>query len=384
MSEPDFRVLIIDDDEDDFVLARDVFAQISTLRFGISWQPNFDKALAELDTGSYDAALLDYRLETRTGLDFLEAAKKRHCKVPIILLTGQGDRDVDIAAMRAGAADYLQKSELRPDVLERALRYAISRARDQQAVAELNQRLLEEHAKLLRAERLSSIGLISAGIAHEINNPLCGVMALVKSLRDRQLPPDKVKEYLCTIQDGLERMRGTVTGLLDFARERPLSMTAVPVADAVEECLRLAGSALRQKQLVVQNDLRPDTMVTADRPRLLQVILNLLLNAVYAAPPGGRITLWASCDGMRTGITVADNGAGIPQSILERVCDPFFTTKPTGQGTGLGLAIASNIVKQHKGELSIKSRPGEGTAVTVWLPDRGSAAGDKFGEAIRC
>ncbi len=371
MSGAVYNILIIDDDEDDFILTRDAFERVLAPRFQFSWEPKFDAALNALCTGSYDTALLDYRLEARTGLDFLEAAKQRQCKTPIILLTGQGDRNVDVAAMRAGAADYLVKDELRPDLLERAVRYAIRRGRDQVAVEELNQRLLEEQAKLLRAERLSSIGLIAANVAHEINNPLCGIMALVKALRDRQMSQEKSKEYLSTIQDALERMRGTVQGLLDLARERPLDVTAVDVYDIVEECTRLSGQTIRQKQLNVCNEITPkESLVIADRARLLQVVLNLMLNAIYATPSGGSIHISTLLEPARLGVVVSDTGSGIPQEIANRVFDPFFTTKPTGQGTGLGLAIASNIVKAHRGEICIASAPGQGTVVTVWLPRR--------------
>ncbi|MFO0577678.1 MAG: ATP-binding protein [Polyangia bacterium] len=363
------RLLIVDDDEDDFIITRDILRETQMESLDVRWLADFDEAREALCSGSYDAVLLDYRLGAHTGLELLQHAQAQRCKTPIILLTGLGDREVDVAAMRAGAADYLIKSELRPDLLERAIRYAVERARTQAALDALNQRLMHEHTMLLRAERLSSVGLIAASVAHEINNPLCGVMGLVKALRGRTLPENKFNEYIKTIQEGLERMRGTVQGLLDLVRERPLEITRVDAAEVIEECLRLCGVSARKKQVELKLSLqRAEAMVSADRSRLAQVMINLLLNAIYATPSGGSVEFSAVRDGDRIGLRVSDTGVGMPREVLERVCEPFFTTKPTGQGTGLGLAVVSSIVKAHKGELAIDSAPGSGTTITVWLP----------------
>lgn len=363
------RLLIVDDDEDDFIITRDVLRETQMESLDVRWIADFDEARDALCTGSYDAVLLDFRIGAHTGLELLQLAQAQRCKTPIILLTGLGDREVDVAAMRAGAADYLIKAELRPDLLERAIRYAVERARTQAALDALNQRLLHEHTMLLRAERLSSVGLIAASVAHEINNPLCGVMGLVKALRGRNLPENKFNEYIKTLQEGLERMRGTVQGLLDLVRERPLEITRVDAAEVIEECLRLCGVSARKKQVDLKVSLqRAEAMVHADRSRLAQVMINLLLNAIYVTPSGGSVEFSAVRDGDRIGLRVSDTGVGMPREVLERVCEPFFTTKPMGQGTGLGLAVVSSIVKAHKGELAIDSAPGVGTTITVWLP----------------
>lgn len=386
------RVLIVDDDEDDFILTRDILTSRREAEAEppeVGWAASFDAAAEALCHGGYDVVLLDYQLGSRTGLELLQMAQERQCRTPVILLTGLGDREVDVAAMRAGAVDYLIKAELRPDLLERSIRYAVERARTQAAIAALNQRLHDEHTMLLRAERLSSIGLIAASVAHEINNPLCGVMALIKGLRDRGMPEAKFNEYMVTIQDGLERMRATVQGLLDFVRERPLAIARVDAVEVIEECVRLCGSAARKKQVELKVSLRPgEAIVSADRSRLAQVLLNLLLNAIYATPAGGTVEFSAvhSAGEGRCGLRVSDTGSGIPKEILARVCDPFFTTKPTGQGTGLGLAVVSSIIKAHKGELAIESLPNQGTTITVWLPapprttpERGNHAFDPAG-----
>ncbi len=236
-------------------------------------------------------------------------------------------------------------------------------------LAEEPRLLVEEQAKLIQAEKLSSIGLLAAGVAHEINNPLSGVMGCVKALREGAVPPARREEYLETIREGLERMRATVQGLLDYARQRPPLPAEVDVADVAAACVRLIAPAVRKKDARVEVTVAPGAArVHADRSKLMQAIVNVLLNAVYAAPAGSAVVVSAVAGEGRTGIRIADRGAGIPRAVLGRVGDPFFTTKPVGEGTGLGLAITSGIVRAHRGELAIESDEGKGTTVTIWLP----------------
>jgi PAS domain S-box-containing protein len=261
----------------------------------------------------------------------------------------------------------------------RAAETALRRAHDElerrvaertRELSEANRRLVEEHAKLVRAEKLSSIGLLAAGVAHEINNPLSGVMGLVRSLRQGAEPEPKRDEYFETVREGLERMRATVQGLLDYARPRAPSRARVDTVDTVSACLRLVAPATRKKDVAIELHVpgaeRP--MVHADRSQLMQAVVNVLMNAIYVAPVGSVVDVVVVVDGPRVGIRVVDGGPGIPKADLARVCDPFFSTKPEGEGTGLGLALTLGILEAHGGELAIDSEPGRGTAVTLWLP----------------
>ncbi len=251
---------------------------------------------------------------------------------------------------------------------ERQRSEALREARDR--VAEANLRLQEEQAKLVQAEKLSSIGLLASGVAHEINNPLSGVRGCVRALREEAVPPERRREYFETIEDGLARMEVTVRGLLDFARQRPPMATLQDAWEVAESCARLLAPLTRAKGMEVENRIAPGALrVFADRTQLMQALVNVLMNAVHAVPEGsGRVSVEA-CEGQgRLGIRVADNGGGIPRELLGKVCDPFFTTKPAGEGTGLGLAITLGIARSHGGDLSIESDEGQGTRVTLWLP----------------
>ncbi|MEK6606492.1 MAG: HAMP domain-containing sensor histidine kinase [Myxococcota bacterium] len=241
-------------------------------------------------------------------------------------------------------------------------------------LAEAHRRLREEQAKLVQTEKLSSIGLLASGVAHEVNNPLQGVMACAKALREGGLSDERRAEYEEAVRDGLDRIRVTVQGLLDYARERKPAPTDLDVADVAAACARLVAPATRRKDVRV--DLRVaegEARVYADRSQLMQALLNVLLNAAYAAPDGSAVEVSAAARDGLAGIRVADRGPGIPKDIVDRVCDPFFTTKPEGRGTGLGLSVTLGIVRAHGGDLEIRSEEGHGTTVTLWLPARGEA-----------
>jgi PAS domain S-box-containing protein len=240
-------------------------------------------------------------------------------------------------------------------------------------LSDANRRLSEEHTKLVQAEKMSSIGLLAAGVAHEINNPLSGVMGLVKAIRDGAVPEGKRPEYFETVDDGLERIRLTVQGLLDFSRPRAPSWTAVDTDDMVAACLRLIMPATRKKNLAVEH--RPDgdgalgpSWVRADRSQLMQAVVNVLMNAIHAAPTGSEVTVVTRRADRRVAIAIIDRGSGIPPEMLNRIYDPFYTTKPEGEGTGLGLAITLGIIHNHGGELAVDSGPDRGTTMTLWLP----------------
>jgi signal transduction histidine kinase len=238
---------------------------------------------------------------------------------------------------------------------------------------EANRRLREEQTKLVQAEKLSSLGLLASGVAHEINNPLSGVKGCLELLRDGRVAGERRDQYFDTMRDGLERIDAIVKGLLDFSRQRHPAPVSLDVMEVVEACLRLLAPVTRGKELGVDLHIRPgEASIHADRSQVMQAVVNVLMNAAQASPPGGRIEVSARRQNGAVGIRVCDHGPGIARQDLGRVCDPFFTTKPEGEGTGLGLAITLGIVRAHGGDLSIESEEGAGTTVTLWMPAQGA------------
>lgn len=224
--------------------------------------------------------------------------------------------------------------------------------------------------RLVVAQRLAATGTLAAGFAHEINNPLGGVLNAMRTLRERALSPERREEYFTLALDGLGRIRTIVERILDFT-PRQRAPTNVDVA---EVCARAANLALhRAERHGAAIDLQADDPVrgvVGDAQELTQAVLNLILNAIDAVPEGGTgtVAVRAWREGAEAVLEVADDGAGMDAETVRRCVDLFFSTKPEGEGTGLGLAIVQHIVTDHGGALDIDSQEGRGTTVRIHLP----------------
>ena len=235
--------------------------------------------------------------------------------------------------------------------------------------------LLKERTRmqLTRSERLASVGRLAAGVAHEINNPLTGVLTFSHVLLKDAPDGSQQQADLQTIIDATTRCRDIIRGLLNFSRQsqprkRPANLNAVLAA-----ALKLTRNQARMHQVQINEDLQPSLPdLVIDPDQIQEVAVNVILNALDAMSEGGKLTVRsrATADGKGrwAEFSIADTGEGIAQENLERIFDPFFTTKPAGQGTGLGLAISYGIITEHDGTIGVSSRPGAGTTITVRLP----------------
>jgi len=225
--------------------------------------------------------------------------------------------------------------------------------------------------ELARSERLSSLGQMAAGLAHEIRNPLGSIQGAAELLGDDAPAGSKKRELLDVLRKESKRLNAVVDHFLDFARPRPLALASVDIAPVVERAVSQIKLDAAARAIVIDTHV-PAALprVEADVEQLHQVFLNLLLNAIAASPDGAHIDVTgerASRDSRAAvSIAVHDRGPGIPADILPRVFDPFFTTRE--HGTGLGLSISHTIVSDHGGAIDIQSAPGRGCTVTVTLP----------------
>ncbi len=234
----------------------------------------------------------------------------------------------------------------------------------------------EEH--LQRANRLSALGELTAGLAHEIGNPLGGIKGAAEILADGLAPADPKQRFARLLLKEVARLDEVVSRFLDCARPREEEKGTADVAEVFHSVASLCSRALRQGQLSLDTELEEDLSPVAASPhQLQQVFLNLLLNAIQATPPGGRIALGARKRGDSVECRIKDSGRGIPPENIPRLFDPFFTTRPGG--TGLGLAITNRIVESFRGRISVESRPGQGAAFTVTLPLRTLTGAEKEG-----
>jgi signal transduction histidine kinase len=236
----------------------------------------------------------------------------------------------------------------------------------------------DHQERMQRSNRLSDIGQLAAGIAHEINTPLASIAlraeSLLKAAEDPQLQAiesfKNFSRYLKTIDEEIFRCKKIIGALLEFSRTRRPEVRDTDLNQLAEKAADLVGHQIKLKQVTLSVALEPDLPhVIADDAQLRQALLALLMNALDATASGGQIRLSTARaqDGM-VALVVADTGVGIPQEQLGKIFTPFFTTKPVGQGTGLGLSACHGIVAAHGGEIRVDSEVGVGTQLTMLLP----------------
>jgi two-component system NtrC family sensor kinase len=274
-------------------------------------------------------------------------------------------------ARRVVRGDLSARVKIRPPGEIGVLCQAIDQMAD--AVVEREQRLKELTGQQIgHSEKLASLGRLAAGVAHEINNPLTGVLTFAHLLREKSNMDDQDRQDLDLIIHETSRAADIVRGLLDFARERAAVKEALYINDVIQKTIRLIRNQKLFDQIVIEEELACDLpQVEGDMNQLQQVLLNLSLNACEAMPNGGRIVIRSNVDGNHVVVKVIDNGTGIRREHYDHVFEPFFTTKPAGKGTGLGLSVSYGIVRQHGGALDFESQEGRGTTFTIVLPALG-------------
>jgi len=257
----------------------------------------------------------------------------------------------------------------------RPLPVLATRDETQQVVEAFNRMVAElerRQDQLVQSKKMSSIGILTAGVAHQLNNPLnnistsCQIALEELAQGDQQL----LRRMLGHIEQEVHRARDIVKGLLEFSRARDFALQPTHLAEVVKRSLKLISSQV-PPGIDIINEVPEDLILDLDAQRMQEVFLNLLMNAIQAiteTPGQIRITAQVADDRRHAVISVADTGEGIPTETLDSIFDPFFSTKEVGLGTGLGLSIAYGIIQKHRGTISARSAPGEGARIDIRLP----------------
>ena len=379
MIEKEIRVLVIDDDEDDFFLLENHLKEVQGQKFIVQWASSYDKGKSELlehkNDHKFDVCFVDYRLGIRTGIDLLKEAIAEEINVPMILLTGYGQRDVDLEAMKMGAADYLVKDQISHFLLEKTIRYAIHRLENQSA-------LKEREAQIFMQDRLASIGLLASSLAHEIGTPLGVIRGRAEYIGLHCESGPDVQKGMNVIIAQIDRISKLITSLLNLARgDQIKSAGEVQLASVISDVLDLMGHEFKKNEIEIRNEVDPSLKIrtTGGAESLHQVLLNLVVNSLHAiqsAVKQGRATphfirFYTEKELSTLALCVEDSGCGISKQNLRNLFKPFFTTKDIGSGTGLGLATSYRIVESWGGSIEVESKEGVGTEFKIHLPVHG-------------
>ncbi len=257
---------------------------------------------------------------------------------------------------------------LRERTAEAARLYAETVQRNKE-LAEINRRLQTTQQQLVQSEKLASVGQLTAGIVHDVKNPLAVIKGLAEELLEEGRLEGRLKEHLTTIRDNAARANTIVSDLLKFARQSKPEMSSRDMRESIEAAVRLTEYLARKGKVKVIIDApsRP-VMAYYDAGQIEQVLINLIQNAIQAMPEGGTLRINLSQARGAVALAIQDTGIGIPPENLNRIFDPFFTTKKEGEGTGLGLSVSYGIISRHGGRIGVESKVGQGTTFTILLP----------------
>lgn len=371
------RVLVVDDDEDDFVMTRGLLAEAAdpTRQFESTWGSDYPAALASAQRNEHDVYLVDYRMGAHDGVEFVRDAINGGCERPLILLTGQPNREIDMAAMAAGADDFISKSHVTAGRLERSIRYSIQKKQSErehmQISAERAARAEAEAANRQKDEFLATL-------SHELRTPLNAILGWAQMLRIANLDPQTSADAVEAIERNAKAQAQLINDLLDVSRiisgkirleKRLVTMDQV-VAAALESCRPAAAE--KRIAVGVQIECR-DARVMGDPTRLQQVAWNLLTNSIKFTPEGGQVEVRLRQTGHLIELSVRDTGRGIRPEFLGVIFERFrqadSSTTRTHAGLGLGLAIVRHIVELHGGAVRAYSEgEGYGATFTVEIP----------------
>ena len=382
------RILIVDDERG----FRETLARRLDKRGAVvNLAAGGNEALASLSREPVDVVLLDVRMPDMNGLDVLQHIRQEHPDTEVILITGNVSTQEGVAGIKAGAFDYLTKP-IEIEHLISKIRQAFDkllRAQEQDREARFRVRMEQQ---MIAADRLAALGTLSAGTAHEINNPLAIINDSAGWLKSRTAKDPSLSAELRRdidlaldkIESSVKRARRITHQLLSFSRQSDASIKEFNLSELAVEVVELTRKIAsdNRAELTAACEMS-DMRIWSDPYQIRQVLINLVTNGLQAVAPGGIVKLLISGDDTEAVAIVRDNGPGIPPENLDRIFEPFFTTKPPGEGTGLGLSVSRGIVEKLGGRIEVQSRLGNGAVFKVMLPRKPIQTGDKQTADIR-
>jgi signal transduction histidine kinase len=379
------KLLVADDEPDMLRFLKSQLCEHYQVLEAVDGQQAIEKASQFLP----DIILLDMMMPEKDGLQACREIREKTSTqgIPIILLTARADEETKLTALEAGASDFLAKpfstTELHVRIknLVESHQYQRKVSQQNQVLESTIEQLKETEMQLVQTEKLASLGRMSAGIIHEINNPLNYATTGLFTLRNKgkHLAVEHREEYaeiLNDVEEGIKRVKTIVSDLRMFTHPDTESRDQVEVADVVAAALRFLSNEWKDRVRIEQNIAEHQT-IWANKNKLIHVLTNLLQNSIDAFKKKSfedeKPTIWI--DGRIVNgsslLSIRDNGAGIAAADLDKIFDPFFTTKDVGEGMGLGLSICYRIVQEYEGRILVKTEPGKFCEFTLEFPVKG-------------
>lgn len=386
-------ILIVDDEKLNLDLTSVLFRNRG---FRVLTAPNAPDAIDLVGREQPEIVLLDYMMPGMDGFAALTEIRQRFPDTYVIMLTGRGNERIAVELMKAGASDYILKPFLNLDLLERVER--VLKVRDmelrnrelmrernrllseieswnrelEQRVEEKSLELQKVQDEIILTEKMSTVGYLSAGMAHEIRNPLNSIALYAQLLRGEPEEPDRL-ECLEKIEQEVRRIDGILRKLMDAVKRPRFHIREVSVDSAIDSAIEMFRSRIEMHGIRVERDFRSiPPPLQADQTEIEQIFTNLIVNSIEEMPNGGVLGVVLDRDGHDVIVRISDTGRGIPPENISKIFDPFFTTKSSG--TGLGLYVVLRIVKTYNGRIDVTSEDGKGTTFSVFLkaPDGAS------------
>lgn len=364
------RVLVVEDDEDDWLITRKIFSQIKDSAFSVEWSSTYDDAINVIERNEHDVYLIDYRLGEHTGTDILEYMHPEERTQPFILMTGVLDSDLEWKSLRLAAADYLVKGSFDAMLLSRTIMYALQRKH-------IEQQRVEQLIELNRAKE-DFISIAS----HQLRTPATGVkqyLGMVVEGFVGEVPAPQL-ELLQQAYRSNERQLRIISDLLKVAQvdsgKMKLHRSNVNIDTLIKEVIQELRGTVRDREQTVELKERPDTVqnISVDADVIRMVLENIIDNASKYSPQGSTITVEISCDDEMLKVAIGDTGVGIDETDLPRLFEKFtrfdniLSTKVGG--SGLGLYWAKRIVDMHGGRIEYSQNEPNGSIFTIVLPNK--------------
>lgn len=363
----DIKVLLVDDDEDDYLILKRTFQKIQNSPFFLSWSNNFEEARDLVKSDDYDIFLIDYRLGAHTGLELLEIASPSKRSEPFIILTGIGDSVVEHESIKLAAADYLVKGTLNPHSLSRALYYALGRK-------QIEKKRLQHYIELNKTKD-EFISLAS----HQLRTPATGVKQYLGMVLQEMAGdvPEAQRTLLEKAYESNERQLTIVSDLLKVAQidsgTIDIRVRSVDIVNLLDDVVKEQSTVFRERDQELKIHHSDDALnALADPVKVRMVFDNLIDNAGKYSENGKTVEVSASREGDWIRVDITDQGVGIATEDIDRLFEKFIRihnhlSTQVG-GTGLGLYWAKQVIDLHKGILKVSSTPDQGSTFTVYLP----------------